>query len=602
VAADPHQLDRRNPLGASLHDDATTFRVWAPRCRTVDLAIEGRPPQPLRDAGAGIRELTVPALPPGTRYQYRLDGERYRPDPVSRWQPEGVHGPSAIVDPQRFSWTDQGFRGHARPDLVFYELHVGTSTTAGTFEALIAHLPRIADLGVTALELMPVAEFPGSRNWGYDGVHLYAPQSTYGGPHGLRRLVDACHGHGLSVFLDVVYNHLGPEGNYLAEYAPYFTDRYKTPWGTAVDYDGPDSGGVRRHVVENARAWVREFHVDGLRLDAVHSIFDASPVHILTEIAEAAREEAQVLGRPVHVVVESHDNDRRLVLPTAQRGLGLDGIWADDFHHALHVRLTGEQSGYYMDFTAPEALPRAISDGFTFQGERSEYFGHARGTPSADVPGDHFVICTQNHDQVGNRAKGDRLSTILGLDAVKAGAALMFAAPALPLLFMGEEYGETSPFQFFTSFLDPGLMEAVRRGRAAEFAKFAWQGEIPDPGAPATFLRSRLNPSLATAPRHRELREYYRQWLALRARHPSLGSRHKALARATLDPTGQVVIVRRASPDGPPVTLVANLSRVPQPMPPEAKGHVLLDSAEPRFGGHGATRPLAPYQAVLLEG
>ena len=602
MAADPNQLDRMNPLGASLHDDLTTFRVWAPRCRTVDLAIEGRPPQLLRDAGDGIRELTVPALPPGTRYQYRLDGERYRPDPVSRWQPEGVHGPSVIVDPLRFAWTDQGFRGHARSDLVFYELHVGTYTSAGTFEALIAQLPRIADLGVTAVELMPVAEFPGSRNWGYDGVHLYAPQSTYGGPQGLRRLIDAAHGQGLSVFLDLVYNHLGPEGNYLAEYGPYFTDRYKTPWGTAINYDGPDSAGVRRHVVENARAWVREFHVDGLRLDAVHSIFDASPLHILTELAEAAREEARALGRPVHVMVESHDNDRQLVLPTAKNGLGLDGIWADDFHHALHVRLTGEQGGYYMDFTAPEALPRAISDGFAFQGERSEYFGRERGTPSADLPGDHFVICTQNHDQVGNRAKGDRLSSMLSLDAVKAGAALMFAAPALPLLFMGEEYGETSPFQFFTSFLDAGLVEAVRRGRTAEFAKFAWQGEVPDPGAPATFLRSRLSPSLATAPRHRELREYYRQWLALRARHPSLGSGHKELARATLDPTGQVVIVHRASPAGRPVTLVANLSGLKQPMPQEVKGNVLLDSAEKRFGGPGPTQPLAAYQAVLLEG
>jgi maltooligosyltrehalose trehalohydrolase len=591
-----------NPLGASIHDDATTFRVWAPRCRSVDLAIEGRAPVGLRDAGDGIREITVAALEPGTRYQYRLDGARYRPDPVSRWQPEGVHGPSVVVDPHRFSWTDQGFRGHARPDLVFYELHVGTYTTAGTFEGLIPQLPRIADLGVTAIELMPVAEFPGSRNWGYDGVHLYAPQSTYGGPQGLRRLVDACHAQGLSVFLDVVYNHLGPEGNYLAEYGPYFTDRYKTPWGSAVNYDGPDSAGVRRHIVENARAWVREFHVDGLRLDAVHSIFDASPLHILTELTEAAREEARALGRPVHVVVESHDNDRRLILPTTQNGLGLDGIWADDFHHALHVRLTGEHGGYYVDFKAPETLPRAMAEGFAFQGERSEYFDRGRGTPSADLPGDHFIICTQNHDQVGNRAKGDRLSTILSFDAVKVAAALMLAAPALPLLFMGEEYGETSPFQFFTSFLDAGLMEAVRRGRTAEFAKFAWQGDVPDPGAPATFLRSRLNHALATAPRHRELREFYRQWLALRASHPSLGSRHKERARAALDLTGQVLTLRRTSPDGPPVTLVANLSAVRQPMPPDVRGRVLLDSVESRFGGPGSTPPLVPYQAVLFEG
>jgi maltooligosyltrehalose trehalohydrolase len=599
VAADPYQLDRMNPLGASLHREGTTFRVWAPACRSVELVVEGRAPERLREAGEGVRELTVPALLAGTRYQYRLDGERYRPDPVSRWQPQGVHGPSVVVDPARFAWTDGEFRGHAREDLVFCELHVGTYTTAGTFEAIISYLPRLVDLGITAVELMPVAEFPGSRNWGYDGVHLYAPQSTYGGPQGLRRLVDACHAQGLSVFLDVVYNHLGPEGNYLAEYGPYFTDRYKTPWGSAINYDGPGREGVRRHFVDNARYWVREFHVDGLRLDAVHSIFDTSPRHILTELAEAVREEGHALGRVVHIFVESHDNERRLVLPTAKAGLGLDGVWADDFHHAVHVRLTGERGGYYADFQAPTLLSRAITDGFAFQGEHSEYFGRERGTPGADLPADHFVICIQNHDQIGNRAQGDRLSAMLPLEAVKLAAALMFASPALPLLFMGEEYGETSPFQFFTSFLDPGLVEAVRRGRAAEFARFGWQGELPDPGAPATFLRSRLNHALATAPRHRELREYYRRWLAVRREHPALGARHKERTRVALD--GDVLTLARSTPDGAAVTLVANLGRE-QRSPPRTEGRIILDSADPRFGGaRSAGPPLAPYQAVLFD-
>ena len=588
-----------NPLGASLRDDGVTFRVWAPKCRSVDLVVEGGSPERLHDVGDGILELAVPGLHAGTRYQYRLDGERYRPDPVSRWQPEGVHGPSVVVDPSRFAWRDAGFRGHALTDLVFYELHVGTYTTAGTFEAVIAHLPRLVELGVTAVELMPVAEFPGSRNWGYDGVHLYAPQSTYGGPQGLRRLVDACHAQGLSVFLDVVYNHLGPEGNYLAEYGPYFTDRYKTPWGSAVNFDGADSAGVRRHFSDNARHWVREFHVDGLRLDAVHSIFDASPRHILTEITEAVREEGRRLGRPVHVVAESHDNDRRLVLPAARGGLGLDGVWADDVHHAVHVRLTGEHRGYYADFQAPSLLPRALAEGFAFQGERSEYFGRERGTASADLPAEHFVICVQNHDQVGNRAQGDRLSTMLPLEAVKVAAALMFTAPALPLLFMGEEYGETSPFQFFTSFLDPALMDAVRRGRTAEFARFGWQSEVPDPGAPATFLRSRLNHALATAPRHRELREYYRRWLDLRATHPALGARHKDRAKASIDAHGAVLTLSRSAPGGAAITLVANLTSAPRPLP-STPGRVLLDSAEARFAGKEGT-PLAPYQALLLD-
>src|SRR2546425_1643450 len=322
-----------NGFGASLHHEGVTFHVWAPRCRSVEVVIEGRRPQPMAPLDDGVFELTLGRRGAGTRYQSRLDGERYRPAPVSRWQPEGVHGPSAVVDPSVFTWTDGGFGGHGLADLVFYELHVGAFTTAGTFEAAIAHLNQLADLGVTAIELMPVAEFPGSRNWGYDGVHLYAPQSTYGGPQGLRRLVDAAHARGLSVVLDVVYNHLGPEGNYLAEYGPYFTDRYKTPWGSAMNFDGPDGAGVRRHFVDNVRYWVREFHVDGFRLDAIHAIYDASAVHILTEIAEAAREEGRRLGRPIHVVAESHDNDRGLVQRPADGGIGLDAVWSDDFHH-----------------------------------------------------------------------------------------------------------------------------------------------------------------------------------------------------------------------------------------------------------------------------
>ncbi len=595
-------LDRNRSLGASLVDGGARFAVWAPRCRTVDLVLEGRAPMPLARGEGDVFELTVPRVAPGARYQFRLDGQRYRPDPVSRWQPEGVHGPSVVVDPAAFAWTDAGFRGHALADLVFYELHVGTFTTAGTFEAAIARLDALADLGVTAVELMPVAEFPGSRNWGYDGVHLYAPQSTYGGPRGLRRLVDACHARGLSVILDVVYNHLGPEGNYLGEFGPYFTDRYKTPWGQAINFDGPDAAGVRRHFVENARMWVREYHVDGLRLDAIHAIFDTSPVHILTEVAEAARKEGAALGRPVHVIAESHDNDRRLVLPPAQDGIGLDAVWSDDFHHSVHVRLTGERAGYYVDFADPGLLPRALAEGFAFQGQPSEYFGAPRGTPSADLPGERFVVFIQNHDQVGNRAQGDRLGALVPLEALKLAAGLMFVAPALPLMFMGEEYGETSPFQYFTSFLDRDLAEAVRRGRTLEFARFAWQGQVPDPGDPATFVRSRVNPSLAGAPRHRELHQYYRRWLALRREHPALGARGKARTRAALDPEGAVLTVTREAESGPGVRLVANLTPAPRAWREEIpEAAILLDSADARFAGPGRVPRLAPYQLLLYE-
>src|SRR5947207_3019189 len=477
-------------LGAAVRDDGVVFRAWAPRCRTLDVVIEGRRPLAMSRQDDGLFEAVVAGLRPGTRYQYRLDGARYRPDPASRFQPEGVHGPSMAVNPGSFPWTDQVFTGHALADLVIYELHVGTFTRVGRCGAIVPRLPHRVDRGVTAVELMPVAEFPGSRNWGYDGVHLFAAQSTYGGPRGLRRLVGACHAHGLSVILDVVYNHLGPEGNYLGEFGPFFTDRYRTPWGGALNFDGPDAEGVRRHFVENARAWVRECHVDGLRLDAIHAIFDASPVHILTEITTAAREEALALGRPVHVMAESHDNDRRIVLPAAEGGLGLDAVWSDDFHHAVHVRLTGERGGYYADFTEPRRLPTALAE------------------------------------------------------------------------------------------------------------RFAWQGAVPDPGEPATFVRSRLNPTLAGAPRHRELAQYYRRWLALRRSHPALGARGKERTQATVDAKGTMLSLSREAESGPGVRLLANLTNEARQAPSvPADWRLLLDSDDPRFAGQG--RPaLAPFQLL----
>jgi maltooligosyltrehalose trehalohydrolase len=584
-------------LGASSKTGGTEFRVWAPRCRSVEILLDGREAMTLRPGGDGLFERQVENAAAGTRYLYRLDGGRARPDPVSRYQPEGVHGPSEVVDAAHFPWTDHEFRGHARRDLVIYEIHVGTFTPAGTFEAVIAYLPALADLGVTAVELMPVAEFPG-RNWGYDGVHLYAPQSTYGGPLGLRRLVDACHALGLSVLLDVVYNHLGPEGNYLAEFGPYFTERHRTPWGPGINFDGPDSAGVRRHVVENVRYWLREFHVDGLRLDAVHAIVDTSAVHILAELAAAAREEVVTSGRPVHLIAESHDNDRRLVLSPPE-GLGLDAVWSDDFHHALHARLTGERVGYYADFPGGRGLGRAIAEGFAFQGEPSAYWGRRRGTPAADLEGDHFVISVQNHDQVGNRPGSRRLIALLGPEATRLAVALLFATPAIPLLFMGEEYGETAPFPFFTSFLEPGLNEAVHRGRQREFERFGWTAAIDDPGDPATFEGARPRHALAGAPGHRELRAYYRAWLTLRRLHPALGAGGKLRTRVAI--ADGVLTLAREAAMGERVTLIANLTAASQPPPP--LGHdarLLLDSADAQFGGSGG-EPLRPYQAVLFE-
>ena len=586
-------------LGASLLGESVAFTVWAPRCRSVELVLEGVRPQPLTAREPGLFRVTIARLPEGTRYRYRLDGARHRPDPASRWQPEGVHGPSVVVDPRRFVWTDQEFRGRDFADLVFYEVHVGTFTPAGTFEAIIPYLPALSDLGITALQLMPIAEFPGSRDWGYDGVDLFAPQSTYGGPRGLRRLVDACHARGVSVFLDVVYNHLGPEGNYLAEFGPYFTDRVTTPWGPAVNYDGEGSAGVRRHVVENGRVWVNEFHIDGFRLDAVHAIHDTSPVHILTEFAQAVREEAARSGRRVHLVAESHDNDRRLVLPVAQGGLGLDAVWSDDFHHALHQRLTGETLGYYGDFAGEQHLTRALAEGFAYQGEESTYWRRRRGTPSADLGGERFLIYLQNHDQVGNRPQGERLGALVPFEAAKLAAGLMLAAPAVPLLFMGEEYGDTATFQFFTSFLDPPVAEAVGRGRADDLSRFGWTRPVPDPNAPNTFVSSRLNHQLARATRHRALRDYYARWLALRRTHPALGARDKALARAACKDS--MLVLERAAQAGGEVRVVANLGSAPRDFTPSAKWRLLLDSADAQFGGPGKVPLLAPYQLLLYE-
>ncbi|HYL79755.1 MAG TPA: malto-oligosyltrehalose trehalohydrolase, partial [Candidatus Acidoferrum sp.] len=502
-----------------LPDGRVRFRVWAPRCRTVAVRIVGpapRDPVNMAPSGQGWFEASLQQIGPGARYVYVLDGERQRPDPASRALPEGVHGPSEVIDTGAFPWADGSWRGLAFRDAVIYELHVGTFAPEGTFAGVIPRLERLKHLGVNTLELMPVASFPGLRNWGYDGVGLFAPQRTYGGPEGLWRLVDACHTRGLAVMLDVVYNHLGPEGNYLAEYGPFFTDRYTTPWGPAVNYDGADGRGVREFIIANALHWVREYHIDGLRLDAVHGIFDASCAHILCELNQAVQRLARRLGRRVAVVAESDLNDRRIVDPVRQGGYGLAGQWNDDFHHGLHALLTGERHGYYVDFGSIPRLAKAYTHGFVYDGQRSAFRGRRHGTPSRDIPGERFVVCGQNHDQVGNRARGDRLSRLVGFEALKLAAAAVLLSPYVPLLFMGEEYGERAPFLFFTDFGDPALRTAVGRGRQEEFAAFGWTGDVPDPQDEGSFIRSKLDWELRTQEPHCRLWEYYRALLHLR--------------------------------------------------------------------------------------
>lgn len=473
------------------------FKVWAPYVREIAVDFIERPGQlvPMHQSEDGCYEATVEGIRPGSRYRYLLDGSRGRPDPVSRFQPDGVHGPSAVVDPASFGWTDQAWRGLRLEDFIIYELHVGTFTAEGTFDAIIPTLSYLKEtIGITAIELMPVAQFPGHRNWGYDGVHPFAPQSSYGGPDGLKRLVNACHAAKLAVILDVVYNHLGPEGNYLGEFGPYFTDRYRTPWGAAINYDGSESDEVRRYVVNNALYWVTEYHIDALRLDAIHGIFDYGATHILKDIASAVHAQATALDRRIEIIAESDLNDTRVIDATARGGYGLDGQWNDDFHHALRVTLTGKGKGYYQDFHGLKDLATAVRDGFVYSGQHSAYRRRRHGNSSTHCAPSQFVVFAQNHDQIGNRATGDRLSTQLPFAALKVVQALVLLSPNIPLLFMGDEYGETAPFQYFIEHGDHDLIKAVRQGRQQEFSHFGWKPEeIPDPQAEATFERCKLH-------------------------------------------------------------------------------------------------------------
>jgi maltooligosyltrehalose trehalohydrolase len=437
-------------------------------------------------------------LSPGTDYRFSVDGGPPLPDPRSRWQPAGVDGPSRVDEPGAFGWTDAGWRGIEPDDLMIYELHVGTFTPAGTFTGAVDRLDHLVELGVTAVEVMPVAEFSGDRGWGYDGVDLFAPHHAYGGPEGLRTFVDACHRRGLAVILDVVYNHLGPAGNNLARFGPYFTDRYETPWGDAVNLDGVGSDGVRRFFIDNACMWFADYHVDGLRLDAVHAMFDTSPCHFLAQLSEAVVNLGDQLGRRLVLTAEHEGADERIVLPRDAGGYGLDAVWFDDFHHAVHVAFTGERTGYYAGFAGLTDLPRIF--------DRAEQIGGGR-----------LVACVQNHDQVGNRARGERISHLTSLPVATLAASMLFASPFVPLLFQGEEWGATTPFQYFTDHRDPTLAQAVTDGRRREFAAFGWRPEdVPDPQDPATFERSVLDWSELERPAHRAVLDGYRRLIASR--------------------------------------------------------------------------------------
>lgn len=518
------------------------FTVWAPTASRVMLHLPGSDRrEPMRRAADpalgqeptpqtdGWWRLTVPEAGHGTDYAFALDGGQPRPDPRSAWQPEGVHRHSRVFDADRHAWSDAAWAGLDCRGAVFYELHIGTFTSEGTLDAAAARLDHLVELGVQMVELLPVAEFSGERGWGYDGVDLYAVHHAYGGPEALQRFVDAAHGRGLGVCLDVVYNHLGPDGNYLREFGPYFTDAHSTPWGEAVNLDDTGSAGVRAWIVDNALRWLRDFHVDCLRLDAVHALVDSSPRHILTELSDRVAELSAELGRPLGLVAESDLNDPAMVDPVNAGGRGMTGQWDDDVHHAIHSFLTGESQGYYCDFGTSAVLDRVLGQAFRHAGDYSTFRGRHWGVPV--TPGRHrghqFVVSTQNHDQVGNRATGDRPSLNVSPGRLAAAAALMLTSIYTPMLFMGEEWGARTPWQFFTSFESPELAEAVRKGRRAEFGSHGWAPEeVPDPQARSTRDDSvldwdemhRVDGDLD----HGALLAWYRDLIALRAATPDL--------------------------------------------------------------------------------
>lgn len=555
--------------------------VWAPRAERVELVTDVARTQ-LEATGKGWFRMVRP--PAGTDYQLSLDGGDPLPDPRSAFQPTGPHGPSRIVDHDAFpwkDWTDAARRGVALADLIIYELHIGTFTSQGTFDGAIAHLDDLVDLGVTAIELLPVAEFPGDRGWGYDGVDLYAPHHGYGGPDGLRRLVDAAHARGLAVILDVVYNHLGPDGNHLAEFGPYFTSAYTTPWGDALNFDGPDSGPVRRHFVDNAVFWLERYHFDGLRLDAVHAINDRSAQHLLEELA--LRVDAITEGPRRFLIAESDLNDPRFVTPREQGGYGIDAQWSDDLHHAIHALLTGEREGYYADFGTVDDLSKALRQAFVYDGRHSTFRGRPHGRAVGGLSGHRFLAYSQDHDQVGNRARGERLEHLAGPAKARIAAALVLLSPFMPMLFQGEEWAASSPFQYFTDH-GPELGRLVRDGRRQEFAAFGWDPlSIPDPQERATFERSKLRWEERASPEHAAMLAWYRELITLRRSEPALRDGDLVTVRVDHGSDGRFVLERG------PIALAFNLGS--DELRLRATGRIVLSSGGARLQDEALVLP-----------
>jgi maltooligosyltrehalose trehalohydrolase len=586
------------------------FRIWAPDAESVELELPavddgGRDRRlPMAAGEAGWWRLVVDDAGPGTDYLYRIDGGDGRPDPRSPWQPHGVHGPSRVVDHDAFEWHDEGWGAVPLAQAIVYELHLGTFTgdphevppaegpgySGGTWRSAIDRLDELVALGVTHVEVMPVATFSGRWGWGYDGVDLYAPHPTYGTPEDVKAFVDACHQRGLAVLLDVVYNHLGPEGNYLGVFGPYFTDMYTTPWGEAVNLNGAGSTEVRRFIIDNALMWLRDYHMDGLRLDAVHALIDTNAVHILEQLATEVAELADQLGRRLVLVAESDRNDPRMIQPRSAGGYGIDAHWNDDFHHAVHVALTEEQDSYYVDYGGLAPLAESLTHAYVYRGQFSEHRDRHHGRMPEGVLGHSFVGYVQNHDQIGNRARGERASHLLSTERLKVAAAVVFTSPFVPMLFQGEEWAASAPFPFFADHHEsPELAEAVRKGRMEEFASFGWKPEdVADPEAPDTFSGAILDWEERTQGRHAEVLEWYRSLIALRRAEPSLQDGRLDLVTVALDEARGTLLARRGD-----IAVVLNIGDEPRvvPVPSGMPQLLLASSPEVHLAGPGVQLP-----------
>ncbi len=583
-------------IGANYGDsNACKFSVWAPHVKNVSLKLLTPSERlvPMERNAQGYWKVNVNDCLPGTLYYYNLDHNRDRPDPASYAQPDGVHMASQVIDHHSFQWEDNDWTGIDKREMIIYEIHIGTFTDEGTFSSAVHRLDDLQELGINAIEIMPVSQFPGSRNWGYDGVYPFAVQNSYGGPEGMKGFVNACHNRGIAVILDVVYNHLGPEGNYIRDFGPYFTDKYKSPWGQAINFDGVYNQDVRTYFIENALYWFEHYHCDALRLDAIHGIYDKSDRPFLLELSERVREYSSRKGCTYYLMAESDLNDANAARLSVKGGLGLDVLWCDDFHHALHTLIADEEGGYYVDYGSVGHLEKSLREGFVYSGEYSKFRKRNHGNSSKDLPAECFIVFIQNHDQVGNRMQGERIASLVSFEARKMAAGTIILSPYIPLLFMGEEYGETSPFMYFTSHSDPDLVNAIREGRKKEFEQFKWHSDPDDPQSINTFMKSRIDWSKRESGDHKILLDFYTQLIRLRKKITALSALDKNSLKVTGDEKNKVITVERWQGNDR-VLILINLNRSDVSVAPfgnDIEWEKILDSSDKRWNGPGTSLP-----------